>query len=52
VFSGTERPRAAETTTFVPDDVATVAARLRRRHDHVWLVDGGALARSFSGRTR
>lgn len=47
VFSGTERPRAAETVTFVSDDVATVAARLRRRHDHVWLVGGGALARSF-----
>jgi dihydrofolate reductase len=47
VFTHRDLPRATEAVEFVAGDPAAVVAELREQYDHVWLVGGAALARSF-----
>jgi dihydrofolate reductase len=47
VFTGRQLPRATDAVEFVDGPVSTVAAELEARHEHVWLVGGGRLIRSF-----
>ncbi|GAB7095636.1 dihydrofolate reductase family protein [Halolamina litorea] len=47
VFTGRTLPAATEAVQFVDRPVGGFAPELRREYDHVWLVGGAALARSF-----
>jgi dihydrofolate reductase len=47
VFTHRDLPSATGAVRFVDGDVGAVASDLRRRYDHVWVVGGAHLARSF-----
>ena len=47
VLTHRDLPRATDAVAFVDGDVGTLAADLRRDHEHIWVVGGAQVAREF-----